>query len=153
MSVPWIDIEEALVSNRKIHMQESFPTPKGSPTDLAYVIYTSGSTGKPKGVMIEHRSLLNMTGWYQSYYGLTPEDKNTKYAGFGFDASVWEIFPSLLSGGELHIIPEEIRYDVRRLADYYNEQGITVSFLPTAVCEQFTQFRNDSLRVFAYRRR
>lgn len=147
LSVPWIDIEEALVSNRKIHMQESFPTPKGSSADLAYVIYTSGSTGKPKGVMIEHRSLLNMTGWYQSYYGLTPEDKNTKYAGFGFDASVWEIFPSLLSGGELHIIPEEIRYDVWRLADYYNEQGITVSFLPTAVCEQFTQFRNDSLRV------
>ncbi|WP_272037596.1 non-ribosomal peptide synthetase [Paenibacillus sp. JJ-100] len=147
LSLPWIDLEEVLMPDSELHIEKSFSTPEGSSADLAYVIYTSGSTGKPKGVMIEHRSLLNMTGWYQSYYGLTPEDKSTKYAGFGFDASVWEIFPSLLSGGELHIIPEEIRYDVRRLADYYNEQGITVSFLPTAVCEQFTQIKNDSLRV------
>ncbi|MEK4077793.1 amino acid adenylation domain-containing protein [Paenibacillus sp. FSL M7-0656] len=147
LSLPWIDLEAVLMPNSELHIQKPFSTPKGSSADLAYVIYTSGSTGKPKGVMIEHRSLLNMTGWYQSYYGLTPEDKSTKYAGFGFDASVWEIFPSLLSGGELHIIPEEIRYDVPRLADYYNEQGITVSFLPTAVCEQFTQIQNDSLRV------
>ncbi|WP_339158297.1 amino acid adenylation domain-containing protein [Paenibacillus sp. FSL W8-0186] len=164
-----IDLEDVLVTSREAGplpsstLTSSTPTPttssspststpplasvEASPSDLAYVIYTSGSTGKPKGVMIEHRSLLNMTSWYQTYYQLTAADKCTKYAGFGFDASVWEIFPALLSGSELHIIPEEIRYDVRLLAEYYNNSRISISFLPTAVCEQFIQLDNDSLRM------
>ncbi|WP_213506768.1 non-ribosomal peptide synthetase [Paenibacillus faecis] len=148
IDIPKVDLEEALALRESSPLQVPPLAPiSGSASDLAYIIYTSGSTGKPKGVMIEHRSLMNMTEWYRTYYKLTAEDKCTKYAGFGFDASVWEVFPTLLSGGELHVIPEEIRYDVPRLADYYERTGITVSFLPTAVCEQFTQLGNSSLRV------
>lgn len=146
ISIPWIDLEVTISQFIK-GVSLSPLQADHSPTDLAYVIYTSGSTGKPKGVMVEHRSLLNMTQWYQAYYELTAGDKCTKYAGFGFDASVWEIFPTLLSGSELHIIPEEIRYDVQQLSDYYNRNCITVSFLPTAICEQFIPLNNDSLRV------
>lgn len=146
ISIPWIDLE--VILPQLMEGERLTPVqPNHSPTDLAYIIYTSGSTGKPKGVMVEHRSLLNMTQWYQAYYELTAKDKCTKYAGFGFDASVWEIFPTLLSGSELHVIPEEIRYDVQQLSDYYNSSGITVSFLPTVICEQFIQLNNDSLRV------
>ncbi|OAB38378.1 non-ribosomal peptide synthetase [Paenibacillus glacialis] len=145
-NVQVIDVEEMIGMN---HESQSFPPMLSIPSssDLAYIIYTSGSTGKPKGVMIEHHALINMTQWFQTYYKLTDSDKCTKYAGFGFDASVWEIFPSLLSGCELHIIPEEIRYDVHQLVGYYNRKGISVSFLPTAVCEQFIQLDNHSLRV------
>ncbi|MDR0268640.1 non-ribosomal peptide synthetase [Paenibacillus sp.] len=147
LKIEKIDLEEMLALPADFEAGKTLSPVHCSSSDLAYMIYTSGSTGKPKGVMIEHRSLLNMTRWYQTYYKLTTEDKCTKYAGFGFDASVWEIFPALLTGSELHIIPDEIRYDVHQLVDYYNKQQISVSFLPTAVCEQFCKLDNDSLRV------
>ncbi len=117
-----------------------------TPADLAYVIYTSGSTGKPKGVMIEHSSLVNMCKWNIDYYEVTEEDNITKYAGFGFDASVWEIFPSIITGAAIHVIDEEIKLDLKKLNEYYNENNITISFLPTQIAEQFMKLDNKSLR-------
>ena len=106
-------------------------------SDLAYVIYTSGSTGQPKGVMVEHRSLVNLSIWHQRYYQVTAQDQATKLAGFGFDASVWEIFPYLISGATIHLVPEEIRYQPEALHQYFKEQEITISFLPTPLAEAF----------------
>lgn len=120
----------------------------GSPavTDLCYVIYTSGSTGLPKGVMVEHHSLVNLCHWNNHYYQLSAKDHVTKYAGFGFDASVLEIFPSLVAGATIHVLDESLRLDLKALNAYYNDHGITVSFLPTQVCEQFVALDNHSLR-------
>ncbi|EJQ37641.1 amino acid adenylation domain-containing protein [Bacillus cereus BAG5X1-1] len=115
--------------------------------DLAYVIYTSGSTGKPKGVLLEHGSFLNMCHWQKDYYQLTEKDRTTKYAGFGFDASVAEIFPCLVAGSTLYIVPEELRLDVEKLNSYFEHNQITMSFLPTQVCEQFLPLANQSLRI------
>ncbi|HYC27786.1 MAG TPA: AMP-binding protein, partial [Chitinophagaceae bacterium] len=113
--------------------------PAVSPSDLAYVIYTSGTTGLPNGVMIAHQSLVNLCQWHKEYYRLTTTDVSTKYAGFGFDATVWEIFPALLSGGSLYIIEEEIRFNLKALAENYTKHGVTISFLPTQLGEQFMQ--------------
>ncbi|GAA0710921.1 hypothetical protein GCM10009430_00030 [Aquimarina litoralis] len=107
-----------------------------SPNDLAYVIYTSGSTGKPKGVMIEHRSLVNLCFWHIDYYGLDATSRGTLYAGVGFDASVWEVYPYLLSGGSLYPISrQEVRYDVSNLVSFIRDHKITHCYLPTKVCE------------------
>ncbi|WP_055108263.1 non-ribosomal peptide synthetase [Paenibacillus ihumii] len=114
---------------------------------LAYVIYTSGSTGQPKGVLVEHRSLVNLSVWHQQRFAVRESDRSTKLAGFGFDASVWEIFPYLISGAALHIIDEATRTDIHALNAYYEREGITISFLPTPLCEQFMQLDNRSLRV------
>ncbi|HLP58795.1 MAG TPA: amino acid adenylation domain-containing protein, partial [Candidatus Deferrimicrobium sp.] len=116
-------------------------------SNLAYLIYTSGSTGKPKGVMVEHRSLVNLCCWHNTFYAITPWDRATKYAGFGFDASVWEIFPYLVTGASLYIVPEEIILDIEGLNRYYENNGVTVSFLPTQMAEQFMTINNTSLRV------
>ncbi|NLD48843.1 MAG: amino acid adenylation domain-containing protein, partial [Clostridiaceae bacterium] len=56
------------------------PDITGMSSDLAYVIYTSGSTGRPKGVMVEHKSLVNLCWWHKHYYGVTENDRATKYA-------------------------------------------------------------------------
>ncbi len=113
---------------------------------MAYVIYTSGSTGKPKGVMIEHDALINMCTWYNHYYSLNENDRGTKYAGFGFDASVWEIFPYLLTGASIYIIEDEIKLNIDKLNEYYEHKKITISFLPTQICEQFILKDNKNLR-------
>ncbi|CAH8769908.1 non-ribosomal peptide synthetase [Paenibacillus dendritiformis] len=120
------------------------------PEALAYVIYTSGSTGLPKGVMIEHRSLVNLACWHNRAFGVTPSDRSIKYAGFGFDASVWEVFPYLLAGAAIHIVPADIRLDARKLNGFFAEQGITIAFLPTMMCEQFMDLpdrRAETLRI------
>ncbi|MGC2775264.1 MAG: amino acid adenylation domain-containing protein, partial [Bradyrhizobium sp.] len=115
--------------------------------DLAYVIYTSGTTGTPKGVMIEHHSVNNLCAWHNREFEVTAADRATKCARFSFDASVWEIFPYLQAGAALHVIDEAIRLDLLRLNRYFEENGITIAFLPTQICELFVELDNNSLRV------
>jgi amino acid adenylation domain-containing protein/non-ribosomal peptide synthase protein (TIGR01720 family) len=117
------------------------------PDSFAYIIYTSGTTGLPKGVMVEHRSLVNLCTWHQRYYRIAASDHATLYAGFGFDASVWELFPYLLRGSCLHIIDIWLLLDMQALNAYYEQRDITISFLPTQVCQQFMELDNSSLRI------
>jgi amino acid adenylation domain-containing protein len=109
------------------------------PGSLAYIIYTSGTTGKPKGVMIGHGSVVNLCCWHNRVFEVTGRDQATLYAGFGFDAAVWEMFPYLVKGASLHIIDDDIRLDIRQLGDYYEKNHITISFLPTQFCQQFME--------------
>jgi len=97
--------------------------------NLAYVIYTSGSTGKPKGVMIEQRSLHNLVlGLSNEVYG----DRNghlniALISPFVFDASVKQVFTSLLNGHCLDIVSEEIKTNGRKLIQFYEEHRIEVT--------------------------
>ena len=115
--------------------------------DLAYVIYTSGTTGNPKGVMVQHKSLLNTCYWFIETFNLSRIDKSSKYMGVSFDPSIWEIFPQLIIGTQIHIINENMKLDMESLNNYFEENGITISVLPTQVCEQFMNIENKSLRT------
>ncbi|QHZ48659.1 non-ribosomal peptide synthetase [Bacillus sp. NSP9.1] len=138
---------DTMMSEEVVKEDEMNPQSAVKPDNLAYLIYTSGTTGQPKGVMVEHHSLVNLCYWHNDAFKVTEEDKSAKYAGFGFDASVWEMFPYWLAGSELHIIDEAIRMDIVRLNQYFEEHGITITFLPTQLCEQFMELDNRSLRV------
>ncbi|HEY4098046.1 MAG TPA: non-ribosomal peptide synthetase [Baekduia sp.] len=105
------------------------------PTDLAYVVYTSGSTGQPKGVLVEHAGLANLVAWHRATFALVADDRTAQIASPGFDAAVWEIWPTLATGASLHIVPEELRGDPLGLRDWLVAKRITVTFLPTAVAE------------------
>ncbi|WP_020426765.1 non-ribosomal peptide synthetase, partial [Paenibacillus riograndensis] len=140
--VPVIDLEDNTLYSRPA----SNPETGNDANHLAYVIYTSGTTGNPKGVMVEHKALINLCLWHNHFYSITEEDRATKYAGFGFDASVWEIFPYLVAGASIHIVDRSIMLNITELNRFYEEQGITISFLPTQICEQFMELENKSLR-------
>ncbi len=120
---------------------------KPKPDDPAYVIFTSGSTGRPKGVVVLHRALYNMCCWYVNCHSITAEDRTTKFASCGFDASIMEIFPILIRGGSLYILSPEVKSDLNRLNKFLEDNKITVSFLPTQYCEQFMELPNNSLRI------
>ncbi|HET9316178.1 MAG TPA: amino acid adenylation domain-containing protein, partial [Vicinamibacteria bacterium] len=105
------------------------------PDNLAYVVYTSGSTGQPKGVAVSHRGLANLVAWHHSRYALTPADRTSQVAAPGFDAAVWEIWPTLAAGGSLHFPPAETRLSPAKLLVWLAEEGITVAFLPTPLAE------------------
>ncbi|MEL4011745.1 amino acid adenylation domain-containing protein, partial [Bacillus velezensis] len=114
--------------------------------DLVYVIYTSGSTGNPKGVMIEHQSLVNLCHWHNSYNTVSENDNSAVYASMSFDAFIWEVFPYIISGASIHIISDDLKIDAGKLNQYFNDHHISISFLPTQMCEQFMRLKNTSLR-------
>ena len=114
---------------------EAEPTIAPSPGNLAYVIYTSGSTGRPKGVAVEHRSLSRFISWHLRSARLGPDDRTTHIAGVAFDASVMDVWPSLVAGACIHVPDHETRAMPSRLAGWLAAQGITISFLPTPLLE------------------
>jgi amino acid adenylation domain-containing protein len=101
-----------------------------SPHDLAYVIYTSGSTGKPKGVMIEHRGVVNLFYSQIDPLNLREGISILQFASFSFDASCYEIFCSLLSGGKLILVNSEILLDRVKLGDILNSYEVELITVP-----------------------
>ena len=88
---------------------------------LAYVIYTSGSTGTPKGVAVRHRNLVNYTSFIQRRLKLDEFAQPLHFATvstLGADLGNTCIYPSLLSGGCLHIIGHDVASDSQRLREY-----------------------------------
>ena len=89
-----LDGDAALIAARPA----TDPPPVGDPANLAYVIYTSGSTGVPKGIAVSQRSLTAVLRDVD-YVDLRPGDVCLQLAPLSFDASVWEIWGPLLTGG------------------------------------------------------
>ncbi len=97
--------------------------------DTAYVIYTSGSTGKPKGVEVSHRNVLNLIAGLNKaiYEKYNKALRIALVAPFSFDASVKQIFASLLMGHTLVIAPTDTRSNGKRLFKFYNNYSIDIS--------------------------
>ncbi|MCC9020570.1 non-ribosomal peptide synthetase [Flavobacterium lipolyticum] len=95
-----------------------------SADDLAYLIYTSGSTGLPKGVSIKQGAISNTILSQIEIFGNENKEKALQLASFSFDASISEIFTVLASGGELHIITDEVKKDTEELENYIEEHAI-----------------------------
>ncbi len=100
-----------------------------TPGNLAYVIYTSGSTGRPKGVLLEHRGFCNQVIGWARHFKLGPGDRVLQSLSFGFDGSVDEIFPTLVSGAALHLVPQRLTLSLPDLHQLLQEQKITTMAL------------------------
>ena len=77
-----------------------------SPANLAYVMYTSGSTGQPKGAMIVHSGLVNYLCWAIGAYGLEAGASVAVHSSIAFDLTVTSLYPPLLVGGRVELLPE-----------------------------------------------
>ena len=108
-----------------------------TPDDLFVILYTSGSTGVPKGVLLEHKNIMAMVNWIKKDLNLNSKSRVANYASFGFDAHLYDFYPCLASGGELHIISSEIRFNLLDVQKYYNKNKITHCLMTTQVGRQF----------------
>ena len=100
--------------------------------NLAYVIFTSGSTGKPKGVAVEHRQLCNYVHAINRKMGLSSCRTFAIVSTLVADLAHTTLFTSLLSGGTLHLIPEDEAANPVALAGYFKQHQVEcLKIVPT----------------------
>jgi amino acid adenylation domain-containing protein len=147
---PWAVVNfDDLNSAASEHTRQR-PQVEISPDSLAYVIYTSGSTGQPKGVEVTHGSLMNLVAWHLRAFNVNAADRATLQAAVGFDAAVWELWPYLSCGASVAIPDEAVRNHPEALRDWLVANGITITFLSTAIAERQLQLKwpgKTSLRI------
>ncbi|HWS86563.1 MAG TPA: amino acid adenylation domain-containing protein [Pyrinomonadaceae bacterium] len=113
--------------SRQVERQATQNIPDSGVTDdnLAYVIYTSGSTGRPKGVCVAHRSIANRLLWMIDAFDFDSHDRTLQKTSISFDASVWELFVPLISGGSLVVARPGGHQETRYLLDVVAAQHVT----------------------------
>ncbi len=132
---------------RQVLLTENSFDPKVSmsSSNLIYVIYTSGTTGVPKGVAVEHHSVVNYVKYLISYHSLSNKSIGNQCAQLGFDASIIELYPMLLSGGTLHVMPDKVKFDPQAVNEFFHKNNINYAFLPTRLAELVFELKNNSL--------
>jgi amino acid adenylation domain-containing protein/thioester reductase-like protein len=102
----------------------------GDGKDNAYVLFTSGTTGVPNGAVNHHNGLCNLTSFCRDCFGLGPGVRILQYATVSFDAMVFEVFNSLLSGSTLCLSSREEMLPGKPLATTLQELNIQFLCIP-----------------------
>jgi amino acid adenylation domain-containing protein/non-ribosomal peptide synthase protein (TIGR01720 family) len=121
-----LDTERGGIALESVHD----PSCETRPENPAYVIYTSGSTGRPKGVLIAHRSVCNLAAAQIKLFAIDAASRVLQFASFSFDASVSEIFTSLIAGATLCLAKKEALLPGGEFVELLREQAITTLTLP-----------------------
>ena len=109
-----------------VNEADTNPETRTTPENLVYVIFTSGSTGVPKGVSVRHRNLVNYTGFILDKLAIKAPLNFAIVSTISADLGNTCIFPSLLSGGCLHILNDEIAMEGSLFAQYISDNSIDV---------------------------
>lgn len=112
--------------------------------DLAYVMYTSGSTGKPKAVAVTHQSVLRLVK-QTNYARLGADEVFLQFAPLSFDASTFEIWGSLLNGGQLVLMPPGLA-SLAQLGEAIKHYGVTTLWLTAGLFQQMVETELANLR-------
>jgi amino acid adenylation domain-containing protein len=121
--------EAGAIGARSAEAPARVPHPEGA----AYVIYTSGSTGSPKGVVVPHRCVPNLVRAVTGGLGVGPGSRVLQFASFSFDAAVWEVFPTLLSGATLVLASRDDLHPGAGLVQTLRRERISLVTLPPSV--------------------
>ncbi|MFX0035749.1 MAG: amino acid adenylation domain-containing protein [Candidatus Hermodarchaeota archaeon] len=138
-----INGESELISKEN----SSNPVSNSMPNNLAYIIYTSGSTGTPKGVMIEHKGLSNLVREQIKIFDIKPNDKVLQFSSLSFDASVSEIFTTLIAGAILYVPVEYMLQKGSGVIGILKEQKINIVTLPPSILSVLPEDELPELRT------
>ncbi|MGH3719874.1 MAG: non-ribosomal peptide synthetase, partial [Pseudonocardiaceae bacterium] len=100
------------------------------PEQLAYVMYTSGSAGAPKGIAVTHRDVASLA--LDPCWRGGAHERVLMHSPPAFDASTYEVWVPLLSGGQIVIAPPS-EVDITTLERVLTRHHITSVFLTTAL--------------------
>ena len=100
--------------------------------EAAYLIYSSGSTGKPKGILLKEKGVFEVIKEQIVITKITSHDKFAWCLNTAFDASLSDIFVSLISGATLFVFPYKLN-QIKLFVQFFNEYNITYSDLPPSL--------------------
>ena len=103
------------------------------PDHAAYVLFTSGSTGRPKGVVVGHGGVANYALDIARRSAAHAGSVTIGYASLGFDASVIDIYSSLLIGAQVALLGDSDRLDPARTTEFLRAHGVSWGYLPPAL--------------------
>ncbi|KAI7942750.1 hypothetical protein MJO29_012594 [Puccinia striiformis f. sp. tritici] len=115
------------------HLASQLPSVKIGPDSIGTLSFTSGSTGIPKGVQGRHFSLTHFFPWMAEQFNLDSNSKFTMLSGIAHDPIQRDIFTPLFLGAELHIPTAEDIGTPGRLAEWMDDQQVTVTHLTPAM--------------------
>ncbi|MEW4570861.1 amino acid adenylation domain-containing protein [Tautonia sp. JC769] len=119
----------------------------GQVDDLAYAIYTSGSTGKPKAALLTHRGIGPLHEAQAPAFGIGEGTRVLQFAALGFDATVSEVFVTLLAGGTVCVAEAGDLVPGEALARTLVERRIAVATLPPTVVGRLPRGSYPDLRT------
>lgn len=130
MALPFFVIEK--IEELSHLNKQALTLPTVAPDTAAYIIYTSGSTGLPKGVIVQHKCVINMVVDHADRFVVTPQDRILQFASLAFDASVLEIFTTLLSGATLLLADTILMDSTDTFCDYLKNNQCSLVVLTPA---------------------
>ncbi|HLP45683.1 MAG TPA: amino acid adenylation domain-containing protein, partial [Candidatus Kapabacteria bacterium] len=158
-------INKSEIQNPKLRVQTNSNDQKGRPrrglsnfdirtsnfnsSNLAYIIYTSGSTGQPKGVMVNDRNVVRLVK-NTNFVPLTSETRILQTCAPVFDVSTFEIWGSLLNGGELVVTEKEAILNTHWLSDALRNYRINTLWLSSPLFNRLIQEDNELFAPLRY---
>ncbi len=113
---------------------------KVTSNEPAHILFTSGSTGMPKGVVITHANVIHFVRWATAYFGMTSADRISGHPPLHFDLSTFDVYGTVASGAQIHLLPPELSLLPHKLAEFIRDNELTQWFSVPWVLHQMAKF-------------